>query len=248
MSRRVLGLALLAMAGGALAAAVSQTPKLLRRLDTFRVRHVEVVGTRFMAPAAVLKASGIDSTSNVFDDAAVWRQRLLRRPLIAAVEVHRRLPGTIVLKVTETRPVALIRGHTLEAVDARGRVLAIDPALTPVDLPVLDLPADTTAGGRLRTPAASTVLETLDRIRRFEPAFARQVSEVALTRDGAIRLWLRHPDRAVALLPEALDALKLRELVATLADLDARQELSRLRLIDGRFRDQVVVSLTPQAS
>lgn len=248
MRRRLLLFTALALAGGIFAAGLSQAPALLRRVAVFRVRHVEVEGVRFMAPREVLDASGIGADANIFDDPAPWKTNLLRLPLVASVAVHRHLPGTIVLVVTETKPVALVRGHTLEPVDARGRVLPIDPARTPLDLPVLDLPADTTVDGRLRDPMAPALLATLNRIRRFEPAFARQVSEAGLDHDGSIRLWLRHPKGAVALLPRDMDALKLRELVSVLSDVDARQELSRLRRIDGRFRDQVVVSLNPQAS
>jgi len=246
--RRLLLFTALALAGGILAAGLSQAPALLRHVAVFRVRRVEVEGVRFMEPREVMDAAAIGADANIFDDPAPWKARLLRLPLIASVEVHRRLPGTVVLVVTETQPVALVRGHTLEPVDARGRVLPIDPARRPLDLPVIDLAADTTADGRLRDPAAPALLGTLERIRRFEPTFARQISEAGLDHDGSIRLWLRHPEGAVALVPRDMDALKLRELVSTLSDVDARQELSRLRRIDGRFRDQVVVSLNPQAS
>jgi cell division septal protein FtsQ len=244
VTRRVLVLVALALAGGALAAGVSRLPRLLRRMDVFRVRRVEVLGAHYMTAESVLAASGITSRSNVFDDTGVWRRALLAQPLVMDAEVRRQPPGTVVLQIVETRPVALARGDVLRPVDARGRLLPVDPARVSLDVPVLDVPADTMADGRLRAPAATAVLAVLDRIRRFEPGLARQISEVGVS-EGSIVLHFRDPSRAVALLPLDLDAVRLRELATTLADLDTRQELPRLRRIDARFHEQIVVSLNP---
>lgn len=244
MTRRLLVIAALAVAGGALAAGVARLPLLLRRVDVFRVRRVEVVGANYMKAEGVLAASGITARSNVFDDTGVWRRALLAQPLIADASVRRRPPATIVLRIVETRPVAFARGRVLSPVDARGRVLPVDPARVSLDLPVLDVPADTTADGRLRDPIALRVLAVLNRIRRFEPALGQQISEAGVA-GGSIVMHFRDPSVAVALLPTDLDAIRLRELATTLADLDTRQELPRLRRIDARFHEQIVVSLNP---
>ncbi len=247
MKRLLQGLAV-ALIGAVFAAGVSQTPRLLRRLDVFRVRRVEVLGTRYMAPETVLAASGITQQTSLFDDPEAWRRRLLRHPMIADVDVKRRPPSTVILNVRETEPVALARTDELQPVDASGRLLPIDPAVRPVDLPVLDFPPDAATGGRLRAQGADALLGVLNRIRRFEPDFAVRISEAGLAADGSIRLRLRDPAGAEVLLPTDLDPVRLRELTTTLEDVDGRGESAQLRRIDGRFRWQIVVSLTPQAS
>ncbi len=238
-----------AMAAGAvvLVAAFSQAPRGLRRMDAFRIRRVEVTGTRFLDPENVLEASGITAKSNLFDDPNDWREALMRHPLVARVDVERHPPGTVVLDIVETEPVALARGPVLQPVDARGRVLPIDPALAPLDLPVLDGVGRDSAGSRLSGSEARAVLDALVRIRRLQPELMRRTSEVGLGRDGSVELRLRDPADAVVLLPAEADAQRLRELMSTLADLRRRQELERLRRLDGRFRGQVVVSLNPTA-
>src|SRR5690606_13374138 len=84
MNRSVLrwvGVALVAAGATALAA---DLPRLLRRLEFFRIERVEVVGTRYMAPHEVLALSGITAESSLFDDADTWRAALHARPPLPA--------------------------------------------------------------------------------------------------------------------------------------------------------------------
>ena len=77
--RRTVAWAGLALGLVGLMAALSQSPRLLRRMDTFRVRQVEVRGTRYLAPDRVLELSGLGVGSSVFDPPEPW---------IAALEEH----------------------------------------------------------------------------------------------------------------------------------------------------------------
>jgi cell division protein FtsQ len=112
-------------------------PWLLRRWSAFDVMRVEVEGARHLSAATAVAASGIRRTSSVFDDPAPWREALLTHPLVADAYIERRLPNTIVLRITETTPVAFARTPELRAIDARGRVLPANPAADDMDLPVL---------------------------------------------------------------------------------------------------------------
>src|SRR5690606_33133055 len=128
------------------------------RMDAFRVRQVEVVGTRYLAPHEALERSGIGLESNVFDDPAPWISGLRAHPLVAAVEVGRELPGTIVLTITEVEPMALARAPALVPVSGDGLVLPIDMRAVDVDLPVLTVESDVSADGRLEAEEALAVL------------------------------------------------------------------------------------------
>lgn len=229
-------------------AAATQAPRVLRRMEQFRVARVEVLGTRYLAPHHALAASGITRASSVFDDPEQWKAALLRHPLIVDARIERRLPNTVVLEITEAEPVALVGTRELKPVDARGRVLPIDPAVAPLDLPLLGAPSDTGPDGRLTDPGAITLIRELDRIRRLEPGIADQISEIHQVAGGHLRLMLRQPARAEMLIPPDADPVRLRQVRAVLADLVARGELERLRRIDVRFRDQVVVALDSSAS
>ena len=90
--RRIGGWVVLALSLVALMGGLSQSPRLLRRMDTFRVRKVEVRGTRWLAPDEVLAVSGVDERSSVFDSPDPWIAALERHPMIQSVKVVRRLP------------------------------------------------------------------------------------------------------------------------------------------------------------
>ena len=239
------GTAALAAAGLGLIVLIACAPQLLRRVELFAVERVQVEGTRYLAPHEALERSGIASSSSVFDDAGPWRDSLLAHPLIEDARIERRLPSTLVVTVTEVEPVALAPTPALRPVDRRGTVLPIEPAQASMDLPILDLEAGVDSAGRLEDPEAMELIHELERLRRLAPAFAALVSEIGKAADGAVRIMLREPAGAEVLLPHEAGVDRLGQLARTLEDLGTRDELMRARRIDVRYRDQVVVSLTP---
>lgn len=238
------------LAAVALAALVAQAPRALRRFHTFDVTTVVVRGAGYIAPHEALEASGVTVRTSVFDDFAPIRARLVAHPLIESARVERRLPRTLVFTLRETEPVALAQARMLVPVDRRGRVLPIDPANAPLDLPVIvnatSAEVEPEPGEPL--PGAVRLAGELARLRRMQPELASRISAVSTLPDGGVRLVLREPAGAVALLSDGAGALRLRELMLALRHLDRRSELTRLRRIDARFDEQIVVTLKPVAS
>jgi cell division protein FtsQ len=233
-------------------------PWLLRRWSAFDVMRVEVEGARHLSAATAVAASGIRRTSSVFDDPAPWREALLTHPLVADAYIERRLPNTIVLRITETTPVAFARTPELRAIDARGRVLPANPAADDMDLPVLTHRTRVSATGIAEDEATLRAAVFLDDVRRHEPGLLSWISEIGAAGD-AVRLVLRNATDAEVLVPAKPAPERLRELLLTLGDLSlvpvvavsdsAPQNaatptyLSRVRRIDVRFHDQIVVAL-----
>lgn len=228
-------------------ALLTQAPLLLRHLEAFRVERVEILGTRHLAPHEALAASGITRLSSIFDDPEVWRAALLRHPLVAAVEIERRLPATIVVRILEVEPVALVRTPELRAVDHEARVLPIDPTAAELDLPVIGVTTAVAADERVADSVAVSLVEAAVRLRRIAPELAERVSELAPAPGGDVRLWLRQPARTEVLLSRGFDPVRLEQLGLTVADLERRAELPMVRRIDVRYRDQIVVALSPSA-
>lgn len=247
--RWVLVLLVTALATGA----ATQAPRALRRMESFHVQQVEVTGARYLSPQEAVAATGIAPTSSVFDDFTRWRQALLRHPLVLDVEVTRRLPFTIVLHVTETRPMAFAQLPDLRPVDARGRLLEIDPTREPLDLPLLAAAPGRTAGGSLTDAAALRALAALGRVVQLEPALFALASEVTPLAEG-VKLTVREPAGAQLLLPDAPDAAQLHRLRLALADVAAvppdstGRRAVQLRRIDARYHEQIVVALTQNES
>jgi cell division septal protein FtsQ len=213
--------ALAAVVGGA--ALWLGGPLLLRRIDFFRVRQIEISGARYLAPKTVTDALALRRNASVFDRVGPLERRLESLGGVEQVEIGRRLPGTLTVTVRETPPVALIqRKGALTPVDDRGRVLPYDPAQTVPDLPVA-------------ASADSGLTRVLATVQEADPVlFARIVSgarvkdDVVLELDGQ-RFWFT----------AGATTEDIRAVTAVAQDL-ARQQRP-YRELDGRFSGQVIV-------
>jgi cell division septal protein FtsQ len=198
-------------------------PRLLRRVKFFQVRRVELVGVSAVKPADLVLAMRIPPRGNLFDDLGPYQKRALAFPGIRSAEVRRRLPGTLVVEVTEARAVALApKDGRLTMVGRNGKFLPFDPAVSAPDLPVLDQPD-------------ATVARVLGRLQELDPElFSRVVTASRSKGDvlvdlGGRRLWFR-PDVTA----EVIRAVMAAEQVL------GQQGRAWVEL-DGRFAGQVVV-------
>jgi cell division protein FtsQ len=201
-------------------------PRALSSLAFFKVRKVEIRGATYIPASEVLRRLRLDSTASVFDDPDPLLGRLRAHPQIREVEIDRRLPGTLIVRVRENMPVALIpvpKGFVV--VDGQGRQLPIDPSATALDLPIL----------AARDTALSRLLAEL---RASYPSLFAKVSEIR--REGRNELLVRLPDARVRALA-SVTADRLAEVTPVEADL-ARRHL-RVAELDLRYRDQVIARL-----
>ncbi|HSJ24368.1 MAG TPA: FtsQ-type POTRA domain-containing protein [Longimicrobiales bacterium] len=262
MRQGLVRIAVVLLTGVVLTAASAQAPTLMRRIDAFAVQRVEVTGVRHMSPEMVVEAAGITVASSIFDDPTQWRDAVLRHPLVRDVSIERSVPGTLRIAIDETRPVGFARTPELHAIDEQGRLLPADPAAEGMDLPVLLVETRVTGDGHAADEETLRIAAFLGMVRQFEPGLLGWVSEIGV-HDSEIRLVLRSNTDADVLVPARPTAERLRELHYTLSDLAAPRfaaasagdeaadsvartaapELARVRRIDGRFHDQIVVAL-----
>lgn len=198
-------------------------PRVLRRLDFFRIRRVEITGLRYLAPATVIKALELNARSSVFDDLTSAGRRLRKLPGIQAAALRARLPGTLEVVVDEALPVALTPAASgLALLDSSGTVLPFDPTASAPDLPVA-----ARADGAVARVLASVLLNDALLFARIRSAWRVQ-DDVVLDLDGR-RLWFG----------PAVTAEDIRAVMAVAQDL-ARQG-REYRELDGRFAGQVIV-------
>ena len=198
-------------------------PRVLSGFTFFRVRRVEIVGLQYLDPAKVIGALKLGPKASVFDDPAPLARRVYALRGVAAVDVSRRLPGTLQIELVETAPVALAsRGDGLALLDARGRVLPYDPLRSAPDLP-------------LAANGDAVVTGVLARVRDSDPdLFARigaawRVGPDVVLEVGGRRLWFG----------AQVSAEDIRAVTAV------EQALARTgrpyQELDGRFAGQVIV-------
>lgn len=204
-------------------------PPLLGTLDFFRVRRVEVTGARYASPDEIVSRLRIDSAASVWDKVEPLEERVRQHPSVREVRVRRRLPGTLIVQVTENPPVALVQATGgLVPVDEAGRTLPVDPTAVDVDLPVL----------RERDTLA---LRLLGEVREALPGLFARIGDVRRTERNELAIRLTEPAPRTVLAGATLSVERLSEIIPVEADL-ARRNVAATE-IDLRYRDQVVVRI-----
>lgn len=198
-------------------------PRWMRGMDFFRLRRVEVRGLRNLTAAEVIKQLPIRPGMSLYDNLDSIRVVAESLPGLEEAAVSRRLPGTLVVTVKESDPVALVMRHgTLALVSNRGTVLRFDPTVSAPDLPVI-------------READSLVAGFLEHLREADPTFFSGVSagwrsgdDVVLSVDGQ-RYWFR-PDAPA----EVIRAV-------TIVAQDLAKKGRKWAELDARFAGQVIV-------
>jgi cell division protein FtsQ len=187
---------------------------------------VEIVGAHYAQPSDILSRLNVDTTASVWDPTDPLVARVATYPEIGSVVVRRKLPGTLVVEITERVPVALVPANAdFRVYDERGVLLPIDPARVSVDVPVV-MQRDT------------AVLRLLGAVRIGMPAFYARVSSVRrVGRDELLFQLKSGPVRTM----QDVTLARLAEIDPVEADL-ARRQL-RVAEIDLRYRDQVIARL-----
>jgi cell division protein FtsQ len=145
---------------------------------------------------------------------------------IRDVAVGRKLPSTVVVRIVERTPIALVpTAGGLRAYDGSATALPVDPSAADLDLPIVT------------QPDAST-LRLLASLRDAVPAFYGQVSQVRRSPTGDLVFQLA--GLRVLARPGA-EARRFAAVPIVTADL-ARRHV-RAQELDLRFRDQVVARL-----
>jgi cell division protein FtsQ len=205
-------------------------PLFFRRLAFFRLRHVEVIGARYIEPRDILDRLKVDTLASVWDPTARLESRVASHPLVREVRIGRRLPGTLVVRVVEHAPVALVAtAGGFKAYDERGVALPIDPTTADVDAPILARPD-------------SALLRLLAAARLTQPALYRRLSEVRRERAGP-------GDNELLFVLDSIPVRTLGDVTLNrLAEVElVEQDLARRRLrateLDLRYRDQVIARL-----
>lgn len=198
----------------------------LQRMDFFRVRRVELRGVRYALPDEIVSRLRVDTTASIWDDVSPLEARVTEHPQVREVRIRRKLPGTLVVFVTENPPVALVSSaRGLVVTDAAGDSLPVDPTAMDVDLPVL-------------ASRDTLLLRLLGEVQLEEPALFARVSEAGRTSRGELVFHL--PEYRI-LADADVTAARLAEVLPV--ELDLARRAWRAAEIDVRYRDQVIVRL-----
>lgn len=192
-----------------------------------RVADVLVVGRKETPRQALLQALAVERGAPILAiDLHAARARLLALPWVSSVTVERMLPNTIIVRITERRPIAIWQRHgQFSLIDAAGQVIVGVPRSNLGDLLLVV--------GDEAPPHAAALLDML----ASEPELAPVVR--AAVRVGG-RRWNLHLANGIDVqLPEEHPAAAW----ARLADYQRRHGLldKPIRSLDMRFSDRLIV-------
>lgn len=193
------------------------------------LQEIRIEGREFAPREALLGAIGITPGEAMLDfNPAAARQRLERIAWVETAHVERRLPGTILVRITERRAFAVWqRDGRFSVIDREGRVMATErlEAFGPLPL-VVGIGAER---------VAAAMIDLL----RSTPEIADRVQ--AIIRVSERRWNLRLQNGADILLPEGHEEAA----ITRLAELQARDRLldRPLAAVDMRLPDRLVVRM-----
>lgn len=215
--------------GGAALALIAWVagPRVGARLSVFRLRQIELVGVRRLAPEAVITALRLPAQASVFTDTRLLADRVRGLSGVADARVARLLPGTLRVRVTEVEPTAFVAAAgpngRLVPVDARGHPLPFDPGRAPLDLPIA-------ASGD------SGLISVLALVQSVDPTLFAQITGAYPLGEGDVALELG--TRGVLL---GRDAGTADVLAVGLVARDLEAKGRPYTQLDARFAGQVVV-------
>jgi cell division protein FtsQ len=172
------------------------------------VRRVEVTGVGRLSAAQVRAAAGVPSGVPLLRlDAVAVARRVAALPAVAEVDVQRRYPQTVRLRITERQPAAVLaQGDGFALVDRAGVTFAQDPAAPP-GVPLLDV-----ASPDLHDPGTAAALSVVGELPSVLQGQVRSVAApspstvIVALRGGATVMWgdSRDGDRKAAVLTALL--------------------------------------------
>jgi cell division protein FtsQ len=209
----------------------------------FAVTDVDVVGNERRTAEAITAESGVAVGANVFSlDLDAARTRILDDPWIAEATLARRLPGTILVQVTERKAAALVAlGDTYLATSNGEPFKRIEPG-DPTELPIITgLRVESLADDREGT--MRTIRRAIDLAAEYEHgALSRRATleEVHVEPDGSFTVVVGR--NAVQLvLGGPPFRRKLDQAARVVAELDRRGAKPDAIMLDNEARPERVV-------
>lgn len=178
------------------------------------------------------------------------RKRLLQQPFIRSASVNRLYPGTVSIRIEERQPIGLLSGGQVRYVDAEGVVLPFVNSAVTVDLPAISGIGgiqDAEAGKVFHEKDLAEAIAILQTALAVDSTVYHFISEVDMQNGGDVVLY--STDVVIKIILGRGDiAKKLVTLQSFWATFVKSADLEKVKSIDLRFEDQVVVKWNSQPS
>ncbi|MDZ7331327.1 MAG: FtsQ-type POTRA domain-containing protein [candidate division KSB1 bacterium] len=213
--------------------------------QVFVLQAVKIQGNRFVSKEEIFELAGVEFHQDLVKiKTKAIEDRIRTHGLIEDVSVSRFYPSTLRIKVKERSLVAVIAGSAISAVDANGTILSQFPPEAVYDLPAITGFRFITDSLGSRVPEhperVYLAISLLKQLRSLDLVIYHELSELHYSDDNGFVLYLRHTNSPV-ILGTGNFSEKLYYLSKIYYHLMEKNELATAKVIDIRFKDQVVV-------
>lgn len=200
------------------------------------VQRISIHGVRYGSPEDLMVEAGIERGVNIFSDLTSFEESLRHHPLVRDVHFERRPPRSILIRLEEREPFAILAAKRPVPVARDGTTLPRERIAVDLDLPLLTVrgveEGEEEYGKKVREGLAY-----LASIEKDAPELAAHVSELVVGERGPETLYLRTP-RARVLLGGEWNGIVSGLLRGVAGNLEPTQGLYE---IDLRFARQAIV-------
>lgn len=211
--------------------------------NAFALKEVRFLGTRFINEDELLSLINIDTTRHIFGlDLDAIEKRASLHPLVKEARASRRIPGSIIVEVTEREPLAVLNRPATGPipVDPEGNLLTRFPLQMLHDYPIISNLA-LQNDGSAPSDELSKILNFLEKMREHQFTLYSQISEISYSKKLGIYIYWAE-DAIPVFWGDGQFLTKGQHLMAFIRNVWERNSaISHLEYVDLRFKDQVVV-------
>ena len=210
-----------------------------------QVETIVVRGNQRLSKGEVLAVlNGLRGESLIWADLDAWRRRLMASPWVRDAALHRSLPSTVDVVVSERQPIGIGRiNEDMYLVDERGVIIdQYGPQYADLDLPIIDglltAPGD---GGSMTDEGRAELAARVVAALKSKPGVAGRLSQVDVS-DLHNASVILNGDPAMLQLGEDQFLARLQaylDLAPTL-----RERVADIDYVDLRFDDRIYVRPT----
>jgi cell division septal protein FtsQ len=192
----------------------------MKRSPLLTVSSVSVEGSSRIDKKEILRLSGIKTGMHMLNISPSAAEKAIEKePWVKTASVVRRFPHTVVVRIRERTPIALVSAGRVYYADDDGMLLPMFKG-TYSNLPLITGIAGVRPDSvpRVGTQALNRIKRLLDQCKSVDAAFAKRVSQIDFSNDPVIRLSLN--DMPVVVEMEDTDTkvslARLKQLVESL--------------------------------
>jgi len=207
---------------------------------SFSINNVVVEGTNFLDPEEIKATAGIKTGSNMFDvDLERTAVKLKETYVAKDFVVFKKFPDTIVIRIKERIPVALINSDSLVGVDSDGIILPHIGASFSSALPIITgISGDKKEGDCPAKERLSAGLKLMKGISEKAPSVYKKLSEVNVSSMSEMGVTLVGNGLEVIIGSDGLDT-KIANIEKVLNEVTGKMD--SVKAVDIRFGEKIFV-------